>query len=43
LIELNWWMHLSHLQAIKEKFPTITLIGERKDAMDGIREDFLLQ
>jgi SAM-dependent methyltransferase len=43
LIELNWWMHLPHLQAIKEKFPNISVIGERKDAMDGIREDFLLQ
>jgi hypothetical protein len=36
-------MHLSHLQAIKEKFPELTVIGERTDAMDGIREDFLLQ
>jgi hypothetical protein len=43
LIELNWWMHLAHLQAIKEKFPTISVISERTDAIDGIREDFLLR
>jgi SAM-dependent methyltransferase len=43
LVELNWWMHLQHLQAIKEKFQGITVIGERRDAMDGIREVFLLR
>jgi hypothetical protein len=43
MIEMNWWMHVHHLQAIKKLFPEIVLIGERDQKLDGVREDFLLQ
>jgi SAM-dependent methyltransferase len=43
LLELNWWMELPHIEAIKKLFATINLIGERKEKIDGVREDFLLQ
>lgn len=43
LVELNWWMALQHLEAIKLRFPEIIVIGERNEKIDGIREDFLLR
>jgi len=36
-------MQQKHLEAIKKLFPTIILIGERTEVIDGVREDFLLQ
>jgi SAM-dependent methyltransferase len=43
VLELNWWMQTKHVEAIKQQFPIITLIGERTVALDGVREDLLLQ
>jgi SAM-dependent methyltransferase len=43
LLELSWWMQIRHVEAIKKRFPNISLIGERADAIDGAREDMLLQ
>jgi 2-polyprenyl-3-methyl-5-hydroxy-6-metoxy-1,4-benzoquinol methylase len=43
MLEHNWWMQGRHAEAIKRRFPNITLIGERADPVDGAREDMLLQ
>lgn len=42
LLEASWWMHPRHIDRLRQQFPSIEVIGESTDAIDGTRVDLLL-
>lgn len=43
LVEVTWWMHPRHIESIKKRFASVTLVGETSHKLDGTRIDLLLQ
>ena len=41
-VELYWWLQPHHLQTARPRFPSMELIGETHDRIDGTRVDYVL-
>jgi SAM-dependent methyltransferase len=43
LVEVCWWLQPRHLDAARLRFPSIELIGQTYDKIDGTRRDLVLR
>jgi SAM-dependent methyltransferase len=43
LVECTWWMHPRHIESMKQRFSSVTHVGEVVGKLDGTRIDLLLQ
>jgi SAM-dependent methyltransferase len=43
MLQVSWWMAPHHLEIAKRYFPSVTILGELRERIDGTRVDLLLQ